>query len=30
MIMQRYIPARSNKNSIIRVVWQRAGDEKGA
>jgi hypothetical protein len=26
--MQRYIPAKSNNNSIIRVVWQRAPDEK--
>ena len=26
--MQRYIPAKSNNNSIVRVVWQRAPDEK--
>ena len=28
VIMQRYIPAKSNNNSIVRVVWQRAPDEK--
>jgi hypothetical protein len=29
VIMQRYIPSRSNKNSIVRVVWQRSTEEKG-
>lgn len=28
MIMQRYVPARGNKNSIVRLLWQRAPDEK--
>jgi len=28
IIMQRYIPAKSNNNSIVRVVWQKAPDEK--
>jgi hypothetical protein len=28
VIVQRYIPARSNKNSIVRIVWQRGMDPK--
>ncbi len=28
VIVQRYIPARSNKNSIVRVLWARGQDEK--
>ena len=26
--MQRYIPARSNKNSIVRILWQKGLDPK--
>jgi hypothetical protein len=28
VVMQRYLPSRSNKNSIIRMVWLRAPNEK--
>jgi hypothetical protein len=30
VIFQRYIPARSNKNSIVRIIWQRGIDPKAA
>ena len=30
VIVQRYIPARSNKNSIVRIIWQRGIDPKAA
>jgi hypothetical protein len=27
-IVQRYLPARGNKNSIVRIIWTKGLDEK--
>ena len=27
-IIQRYLPARGNKNSIVRIIWTKGIDEK--
>jgi hypothetical protein len=28
LIVQRYLPSKSNKNSILRIIWQRVESQK--